>query len=223
MTFLAHARGRSATGSGERNARRKPLAVQTPPLHNAPPMSPLPLRTAPAGFTLIEMVLAVSILAILITIAAPYFRDVIMNTRLASQSNDVLSSMMLARSEATKRDIRVTVCARQQNTNDKGVKNNVCTEGNQWDNGWLVVLDSDGNGEMDDGTTPLSVVEPLTGSNTIKNNGKGPKGTVVFTPTGINESGLTVFRLCDERGQGRAITVTATGRASVSRIETGCK
>lgn len=184
-------------------------------------MSPPSLCTAKAGFTLIELVMAVAIMAILTTIAAPHLRDVVMNMRLTGQANDLLGALILARSEATKRDVRVTVCARRLNPGKSGL--NVCTNGSQWANGWAVVVDADGNGQMDSTTRPLTVVQPLSGSNTVRNDGPGPKGTIIYTPTGINDSGPSTFFICDSRGKGRAVTVVATGRASVTRIESGCK
>ena len=230
MTFFAYIEqrcgaqhARSTTGSAGRAARRNSLAKRSHALHNAAAMSPPSLRTARAGFTLIELVLALSIVAILAAVAAPNLRDFILNVRLTGQANDLLTAFMLARSEASKRDVRVTVCARRQNNGKGKGTDDVCHNGNQWANGWLVVVDADGDGEMDSGTTPLSVTEPLNGENTLKAAGKGPKGAIVYTPAGINASGPATFTLCDDRGKGRLIAVAATGRASISKIESGCQ
>lgn len=176
-------------------------------------MSPF-LRTTRAGFTLIELMIGISIMAILLMVAAPGLSDLTMNVRLTGQANDLLTDLMYARSEATKRDVRISVCARKAGTT-------VCTDGNQWDNGWLVVRDADGDGDMDAGTIPLKVAEPLTGQNTLKNSGAGKKGSIVFTATGINESGPATLTICDSRKQGRAITVVGSGRASVAKLPAG--
>jgi type IV fimbrial biogenesis protein FimT len=175
-------------------------------------------RTAQAGFTLIELIMAIAIMAILMTVAAPSLRDVVARVRLTGQANELLTALTYARSEATKRDAKIAVCARKKNEM-------ACTEGQQWDNGWLVVIDADSNGDKDDDTVPLKVSEPLTGSNTIKHTGKGPKGSIIYTATGVVSTGPAIFTLCDpsDPQPGRTITVAATGRASVSTITSGCK
>jgi type IV fimbrial biogenesis protein FimT len=210
---------REATDSAGKAARRTALAKALRRLHNAPPMFPISPSTARAGFTLIELMVTISIMAILVGVTAPYLRDFLLDVRLTGQANDLLSDFMAARSESVKRDVRMTVCARRA----AAAKSETCANGQQWDNGWLVVVDADGDGDMDAGTTPLRVADPLSGSNTIKNTGKGPKGTIIFAPTGMNTSGLSVFTICDSRGKGRALTIENTGRASVAKIESGCK
>ena len=179
-------------------------------------------RTAAAGFTVIELMITLAVLAILISVAAPGLNSFIMNMRLTGQANDLLTDLMLARSEATKRDVRVAVCAARNITRGDSKKNADadCTNGNKWEDGWLVVIDADGDGDKDGGTEPLKIVEPLSGSNTIRNSGKGPKGAIVFTPAGYNASGESVFTICDPRSKGRAVTVSPTGRAFVTKLET---
>jgi type IV fimbrial biogenesis protein FimT len=179
-------------------------------------MSPSSLRTARAGFTLIEMMVAISVVAILIGVAAPGLRDFMLNVRLTGYANDLLTTLMLARSEATKRDVRVSVCARKKNHDGE------CANGQQWNNGWMVVIDANGDGNKDSGTVPLKLAEVPVGLDGIKNGGNGQKGAIVFTPIGINESGPGTITMCDTRGKGRAINVSATGRASITKIETGC-
>ena len=73
------------------------------------------LRTPPHGgwtmhgFTLIELMVVVAILVILITVAAPGFRELVAGQRIKNASFDVFSSMVQARSEAITRNTTVTV------------------------------------------------------------------------------------------------------------------
>ena len=82
------------------------------------------------GFSLIELMVVMAIVAILAGIAAPSFRDHIRNNRLASASSALQVSLRLARSEAVKRggDSVVTVAA-------NGTASN-------WVHGWTVFADS---------------------------------------------------------------------------------
>ena len=225
VIFFSDPGHRCATGSASRAARRNALAARKRALHNAPPMFPLPLSTARAGFTLVEMLIAMSILAILIAIAAPSLRDFVMDVRLTGQANDLMADLMLARSEAVKRDSRMALCPRKSDMGKDGKKSgDSCSSGNQWDNGWMVVVDGDADGDRDAGTFSLTVRDTLSGSNKIKNDSKGPKGAVIFGPTGATTSTVvTFFTLCDSREKGRQIVVQPTGRAAVTKIEADCK
>ena len=221
VIFFALAARIRTTDSAGRAARRNLVAARARPLHNPPPMSPPIPSTARAGFTVVELMVTIAILAILLGIAAPNLRDFVMDVRLTGQANDLMGDLMLARSEAVKRDLTVAVCARKQNENKEA---EACTTGNQWDNGWMVVIDADTDGKIDAGTTPLTVKDPLSGDNKIRNDVQGPKGDIVFTATGVTTSkAITTFSICDSRGKGRQIIVQPTGRAAVTKVETGCK
>lgn len=63
-----------------------------------------------AGFTLVELMVTVAIAAILLGIGVPSFRALIENNRIAAASNDVVTALQYARSEAVKRGVLVDVC-----------------------------------------------------------------------------------------------------------------
>lgn len=80
--------------------------------------------------------MTLSIAAILATIGAPSFQDLIRNNRVATQSNELLTALNLARSEAIKRGARVSVCA----SNDPLATTPTC--GTDWAKGWIVFTDT---------------------------------------------------------------------------------
>lgn len=88
------------------------------------------------GFSLIEMMAALSVAAILLTIGAPSFRDAIENQRVATAANDFFAAIRLARSEAMQRGTRVDLAP---------------TDGKSWKNGWMVFIDGNGNRRRDAG------------------------------------------------------------------------
>jgi type IV fimbrial biogenesis protein FimT len=59
-------------------------------------------RNAQRGFTLIELMVAIAVLAIVATVAVPSFRELVENNRLATESNRLISAMSFARSEAVR-------------------------------------------------------------------------------------------------------------------------
>lgn len=62
-----------------------------------------------SGFTLIELLVVVTISAILLGIAIPSFRDFVATQRVKNAAFEFAASMLLARSEAIKRNTAVTV------------------------------------------------------------------------------------------------------------------
>ena len=61
------------------------------------------------GFSLIELMVTISIVAILLAIAAPSFRDLVAGQRIKTASYDILSALTYVRSEAIKRNANVSL------------------------------------------------------------------------------------------------------------------
>jgi type IV fimbrial biogenesis protein FimT len=79
-------------------------------------------KHAPGGFTLIELMITISILVILLTVAVPSFREFVQSQRVKTASFDLFAAITYARSEALKRNGDVTLSA--------------ATGG--WANGWSI-------------------------------------------------------------------------------------
>ncbi|MBD8698051.1 GspH/FimT family pseudopilin [Stenotrophomonas sp. CFBP 13718] len=62
------------------------------------------------GFTLLELMVALAVLAILVSLSMPSFSALIAQTRIASATNDLLSDMEFARHEAIRRNDSVVLC-----------------------------------------------------------------------------------------------------------------
>ena len=95
-----------------------------------------------AGFTLLEFLITTVIAVILFAIAVPGFESITQANRLTTASNDFVASLHLAKSEAIKRSQQVSVCK-------KNTQTATCDTNSEWDDGWLVFVDLDRDGDLD--------------------------------------------------------------------------
>lgn len=175
-----------------------------------------------SGVTIIELMIVVVIAAILLAMAAPSFRDTVLNNRLVSETNRLVAEIQLARSEAAKRGRRVILCT----SNDPNAATPACngTAGN-WRAGSIVFADMDGNDGYDDGTDALivrsrSAADSVTiSASTVTTSTTSAETHLILAPEGglDDPTGNVVFRVCDTRGasSGREVTVNPVGRPQV--------
>lgn len=142
-------------------------------LHMCPPMRPL-FTSRPGlrqhggagGFTLLEALVVLALLGILVTMAAPAMSDLRARQQLQAQAEGLLDSLVLARSEALRRQQRVSLCARATDV--------TCDANGHWHQGWLVFVDANNNALRDEGEVliethaPLPAVVQLGVTNTVK-------------------------------------------------------
>lgn len=99
-------------------------------------------KRCPRGLTLIELMVTIAVLAIVLAIGVPSFQGAMNSSRLSSAANELTSALHLARSEAIKRNRTVLLCRSENLTS--------CADDAQW-NGWIVFVDTDGDGVVDVG------------------------------------------------------------------------
>ncbi len=200
-------------------SRSFPLVCQ-----NIPSVIPLVCRIRPFvdvrklsnGFTLIEMIITITIAGILIAFAAPAMRSFVQDQRLTTQANDFIADLNYARSEAIRRGTNVTVC-RQGGT----LTSPSCNSSATWGGGRIIFVDNDGDGTIDSGDTVLRVRESLDGNNTMDVVGSISLGNIVIANTGLTTMGTgdeAALRICDIRDTvAMTLSVNYTGRATSSR------
>lgn len=173
------------------------------------------------GFTLIELMLVIILLAVAATFAVPNFNEGVQNSRLTSQVNDASGLIGYSRSEASKlADGVVTVCSSTDQASCSGSAN--------WETGWIVFEDVDGDRTIDagDGDQLLRIGGALSGGNTMRlldltsDGGSfiqfASNGFPVPSATG-NASGTLV--ICDDRGapEARGVVLNVSGQTRLAR------
>jgi type IV fimbrial biogenesis protein FimT len=72
------------------------------------------------GFTLVELMVVLAVVAVLVTIAVPSFRSVTLSNRLTTSANEVVGALQTARMEAIKRNARTQLCSNSSVANATG-------------------------------------------------------------------------------------------------------
>jgi type IV fimbrial biogenesis protein FimT len=149
------------------------------------------------------------VLAILLGLAVPSFKEIIRNNRITTQTNEFVSAINYARSEALKRSNPVTLCA-----SDDG---ETCSGDTDWSTGWIVFADVNANGTLDGAEVAIQQW-PATEADLTLNSTNQP--FVRYASTGMS-SGAETFDLLRPGCTGdhaRQITISTTGRVASSVV-----
>jgi prepilin-type N-terminal cleavage/methylation domain-containing protein len=95
-------------------------------------------RNRASGFTLVELLIAVAVGAIILVAALPSFSAVLHKNRISTATSQLYVSLNVARSEALKRRNAVRVCPSSNSS--------TCRNDGDWSDGWIIFDNTDGNG-----------------------------------------------------------------------------
>ncbi|MEG0920754.1 MAG: GspH/FimT family protein [Comamonas sp.] len=174
-------------------------------------------KSIPIGFTLIETMIVIAIIAILAMIGMPAMKSMVERNAVAGQVNSMIGALTIARSEAIKRNASVVMC---RSADAEITSTPKCSTGSNWESGWLVFVDRDGNRQFSaaNGDVLLRVQGEFKDSGGISQYGRAI--TLVFRGTGIlqsNPTGFTFASVSQTSSQQRKVCVGKTGRARSTR------
>ena len=137
------------------------------------------------GFTLLELLVAVVVLGVVLTLGVPAFTQFIQTNRMASGVNDLVATLHSARTEAVKRktlagaNASVSICA----STDRNTAAPSCDAAGNFRDGWVTFADIDGDIVVDAGEQVLAVHGPVANAlvlNALDINGN-PVGQQFFS------------------------------------------
>ena len=149
------------------------------------------------GFTLIELMVTLAVLAIVLGLAVPSFSSMLQDNRASSMGAELQGALQVARSEAVKRRQSVIICR----SNAAGT---ACEHGEDWSGGWLVRQSGGDVLKVWNRAQGLAVVGPNVGV-TFRGNGMASANELSVKPTACTGE------------QKRVLTVSATGSTSLRK------
>lgn len=184
------------------------------------------MNKAQTGFTLLELMLVVTIAGVLLAFGVPAMGNFFRNARITGAANDVMAALHFARSEAIKRRVPVTLCTSANTLNaDSSANPNPTCANSPLLTGWIAFVDPNQNGQRDAGEAVLMQREPMPATITARSSANPFRVTYLLNGFALNPNAAQLV-LCDERGNtptggelssARGIRIAVTGRAGVTR------
>lgn len=166
------------------------------------------------GFSLIEIMVTIAIIAILMGVGVPSMMGMIAGNRLTTQTNDLVADISFARAEAIRRNQSVTFCRTATATS------HTCADGTTWTH-WIVTNNPaagvDAN-TLRRGSLSSAASSELTLSSTF------PSSRVVFRSNGLAD-GAGSLQLCSSRVSSenvRLLDVGGGGRVTNTKQSGTC-
>jgi len=154
------------------------------------------------GFTLIEMMITIVVLAILIAVAVPGMLGMIERNSVVAESNELIAALLLTRSEAIKREVNTVLVSSAS--------------------GWRIFVDTNGDGTEDTGEEVLGIHTVNSSNVTLSANGAavsgiryGSNGRVIGG--GFTGGGTDFFKVVRGSAPTRCVRFSLTGRPWVDK------
>jgi type IV fimbrial biogenesis protein FimT len=167
------------------------------------------------GFTLMEILVTISIASLLMTLGVPAMRNALENHRAFTLSREFVAMVAYTRSEAITRKQPVSFCAAADVNLTNCASTGGFVAGQSWNNGWLVFIDGDSDGIVDTGEEILKVQPPLS-HNDIFNS---IQRVVTYDDAGFPTAGTGSFTVepagCSGTN-GKLVTISPAGRPTIA-------
>ncbi|CDI03862.1 putative type-4 fimbrial pilin related signal peptide protein [Candidatus Competibacter denitrificans Run_A_D11] len=169
------------------------------------------------GLTLIELMVVLALVVAALTLGVPTFQGLVRNQHLATGINEWVAAAQLARSEAIKRGVRVTLCKSEGGAN--------CTHKSGYERGWIVFSDPNNNATVDAGEEIIGVFREIAGNSGMTLTGNSPVANYIsYTADGVTRLISGAFQAGTLTAcmapKARQIVINSVGRIKV--VESMC-
>lgn len=178
------------------------------------------------GFTLLEMMVVIAIAAVLMALAGPGLRDLLLAGARGDNAASLYGAMVKARAEAIARNTPVTICPRDYAASGSHARCDASAD-SSWVNGWVIYRDSapdDSNAKPLVADDVIATGEPADRAFAWSGD-PADTAAVQFEASGrLSSSSRISFRLCkrgDSRWEGRRVQIDTSGRIRLAR-DSGC-
>ena len=160
------------------------------------------------GFTLVELIFTLAVLAVLVSIGAPSLASFIQSTQSRSARSALIGSLNLARMTAVSAQRSVIVCPSADHAR--------CDDSLAWQRGWIVFEDSNQNNKRDEDEPLLEVVGVQPG---VAISSTAGRKYVRYRPDGSASGTDLTYTVCDRRGPNAAAAIVVNNPGRVREIQ----
>lgn len=168
------------------------------------------IRRQPFGFTALELIVTMAIIAILLSAGVPAFENYNLNLRMKTAMEQLQTDLKLARGHAISHNIKTVICPA---TGDQD-----CSGQAAWQDGWIVFADINGDRQKQASEPLLKVSGALA---MLKANSSGARTYLRFFPNGSAPGSNISVRFCDRRGASYMGTITVSNSGRIRLQPTG--
>jgi len=162
----------------------------------------------PQGFTALELIVTMTIVAILLTTGVPAIKNYTWNLRMKTAMDVLQTDLNLARGLAISYNTQTVICPVSGS--------NECSGVSDWQNGWIVFTDLNGDQQKQTGE-PLLKVAGDTELMTIQSSRS--RSYLRFFPNGTAPGSNITITFCDQRGAAEAGTISVSNSGRI-RMQT---
>lgn len=166
----------------------------------------MPDKSFKNGFTLIELMVTIVVLGVIVGIAIPSFRDIIVSNSVSFSRDQFFSVLNYSRSEAIKSGTSVTICRSSDASS--------CDDTLGWDEGLLVFVDVNQDGNLDAADRIVRSESALEGEVTVTHGGSDDRITFNSRGLALRGDGLVTFEHSAGSKYDRTVDLGVTGRAT---------
>ncbi|MCF6263405.1 MAG: GspH/FimT family pseudopilin [Xanthomonadales bacterium] len=166
-----------------------------------------------SGFTLLELMVSISIMAITLSLGIPSFGEFIQNQRLRSENQRLHIDLLFARSMAVNQGQQVIICA--------SAGGNSCADTGNWGQGWMIFIDSNNDREYQQQEQRLRIAAAM---DSLQARSSIYRRKIRFYPDGSAAGSAAKITICDFRGRNyaRELVIANSGRVrQIKRVAEG--